>query len=105
LTDIQAEAIRLACFYGNIPLDDVRLSGEKFDSLKKDGVLPFGQLPVLLVDGIYLSQSAAIARYVGKLCGLYPVDDDILAAQIDALIDSENDLFMGLSVSRYRGGQ
>lgn len=72
--------------------------------MRDTGKLPFGQLPVLCVDDTeYLSQSAAITRYVGKLTGLYPTDNDILAAKIDAIVDSENDLFMGLTVSRYRG--
>mmetsp|Transcript_31297 Transcript_31297/g.52793 ORF Transcript_31297/g.52793 Transcript_31297/m.52793 type:complete len:176 (-) Transcript_31297:97-624(-) len=71
--------------------------------MKEKGELAFGQLPALSVgdDGTVLVQSAAIIRYIGKQCGLYPTGDDILAAKIDALLDSENDLFTGLTVSRY----
>lgn len=101
----KGEAIRLACAYGNIPLEDIRLSVDQFQDLKNDGKLSFGQLPALDVDfgRFILFQSAAIMRYIGRFAGLYPLDNFELAAKIDALIDEENDLFMGLSCSRYRG--
>ena len=72
--------------------------------MKKDGKLAFGQLPALEVDGkTMLFQSAAIMRFIGKYAGLYPTNDELYAAKIDALVDQEGDLFTGLSVSRYRG--
>jgi len=42
------------------------------------------------------------SRYIGKLCNLYPVDDHLMAAYIDSIVDEEIDLFTGLSASRYR---
>lgn len=74
--------------------------------MKQDGRLPFGQLPALQVDDQLLVQSAAILRFVGKLANLYPTgsgSDDIYAAKIDAAMDEEADMFVGLSVSRYKG--
>lgn len=74
--------------------------------MKQDGRLPFGQLPALQVDDQLLVQSAAILRFVGKLANLYPTgsgSDDIYAAKIDAAMDEETDMFVGLSVSRYKG--
>lgn len=101
----KGEAIRLACAYGGIPLDDFRMHANEFHELKVSGKLAFGQVPALSVDdNTMIFQSAAIMRYVGKLTGLYPTDDDLYAAKIDMIVDSENDLFTGLSVSRYRGG-
>ncbi|KAJ1423502.1 hypothetical protein B484DRAFT_451869 [Ochromonadaceae sp. CCMP2298] len=98
----KGEAIRLACAYGNLPLDDIRLDRDGFDALKTSGKLSFGQLPALQVGEEMLFQSAAIIKYVGKQCGLYPRGgDDMLAARIDALLDCEADLFAGLSASRY----
>ena len=44
-----------------------------------------------------------MVRYIGKLCDLYPTSDHLKAAYIDSIVDEEIDLFMGLSVSRYRG--
>lgn len=102
----KGEAIRLACAYGGVPLEDFRMHANEFHDLKVSGKLAFGQVPALSVnDDTILTQSAAIMRYVGKLTGLYPVNDDLYAAKIDMIVDSENDLFMGLSVSRYRGKQ
>lgn len=43
----------------------------------------------------------AIMRYLGKLCGAYP-SCPIKAALVDAILDEENDLFTGLTVSRYQ---
>jgi glutathione S-transferase len=100
----KGEAIRLACAYGGIPLEDFRMHANEFHDLKVSGKLAFGQVPALEVNGsTMITQSAAIMRYVGKLTGLYPTGDDLYAAKIDMIVDSENDLFMGLAVSRYRG--
>lgn len=87
-----------------MPWEDVRLSFEDFEKLKSEGKLAFGQLPALEVDQkTMLFQSASIMRFVGRYAGLYPVEDYLYAAKIDALVDQEIDLFTGLSVSRYRG--
>ncbi len=72
--------------------------------MKTSGKLAFGQLPALEVDQkTMLFQSASIMRFIGRYAGLYPVNDDLYAAKIDALVDQEVDLFTGLSCSRYRG--
>merc|ERR1712025_171198 len=57
---------------------------------------PFGQLPVLEVDGKIIAQTGAIARYCGKQGGFYPRDDDVAAAQIDMIIDTATDITMAL---------
>lgn len=82
---------------------DTRLTRQAFEEMKESGELSFGQVPALRIVGEknLLIQSASILRYVGKLAGLYPLMDHILAAKIDALMDEETDLFMGLTVSRY----
>ena len=41
----------------------------------------YGQVPALEVGGRKLVQSAAILRYIGKQCGLYP-EDPLDAAQV-----------------------
>jgi len=100
----KGEPIRLACAYGGVELDDFRMHANEFHDLKVSGKLAFGQVPALSVnDDQMIFQSAAIMRYVGKLAGLYPTNDDLLAAKIDMIVDCENDMFTGLAVSRYRG--
>lgn len=102
----KGECIRLACAYGGIHLEDVRIpmdNRETFEQLKKEGKLPFGQLPAVeLPDGTILAQTSSIMRYIGKLSGLYPVCP-VAAAKVDAALDAENDLFAGLGISIYRG--
>ncbi|CAE7752515.1 GST1, partial [Symbiodinium microadriaticum] len=51
------------------------------------GKLTYGQLPALeIAEGVFLAQSAAIMRYLGKKNGLYPADD-VAAAIVDGVID------------------
>lgn len=63
--------------------EDKRLT---FDEWRANGdlkaSLPFGQLPVLQLDGKYIAQSAAIDHYVAKVTGMLP-DDPFEAALAD----------------------
>ena len=54
--------------------------------------MPFHQMPVLVVDGTPIAQTGGIARFCGKLSGLYPTDDHIKAAQIDQFVNFAADL-------------
>ncbi len=101
-TDIpfwRAEVSRLALYIGNVDFENVHLTRrDDFDIMVNTGILPYGvqapfrQVPVLEVDGQVIGQTAGIARFCGKLSGLYPKDDDILAAKIDQIIDAANDI-------------
>ena len=94
----RAEVTRLALFIGDIPFKDYRLNGNEIDNLKVMGLLPnkriapFKQLPVLDVDGEIIAQTGAIARFCGKLSGLYPKDNDLEAAKVDQIIDAAQDI-------------
>ena len=94
----RAEVTRLALFIGGIPFNDYRVEGKEIDDLKATGLLPnkqkapFKQLPVLDIDGKIIAQTGAIARFCGKLSGLYPKDNDFDAAQIDQIIDTAQDI-------------
>ncbi|MFZ6747904.1 glutathione S-transferase family protein [Undibacterium sp. Ren11W] len=87
----RGEPARLAMQIGGIPFEDHRFSFPEFAELRKS--TPFGQVPTLLVDGVLVTQSDAITRYVGKLAGLYPTDafqallcDEVLTVLEDASI-------------------
>jgi glutathione S-transferase len=82
----RAEAARIALHLGGVPFEDVRPSHAEFLAMKRSGELPYGQLPVLDVDGTRIAQSLAILRFCGKKSGLYP-EDDVQAAQVDELLD------------------
>ena len=94
----RAEVTRLSLFIGNIPFEDYRIEGIDYDKFKKSGKLPnkkiapFKQLPVLDIDGEIFAQTGAIARFCGKLSGLYPKNDDYKAALIDQIIEAAQDI-------------
>jgi len=95
----RAEVSRLALYMGNIEFEDVRMTWrDDFDIMVNTGKLPydvnspFRQIPVLEVDGQVIGQTAGIARFCGKLTGMYPKNNDILAAKIDQIIDAANDI-------------
>ena len=68
----RAEPTRLALHIGSIPFEDHRFTYAEFAEVRKS--TPFGQVPVLHVDGVQVTQCDAINRYAGKLAGLYPTD-------------------------------
>uniref|UniRef100_A0A383VC85 Glutathione S-transferase n=1 Tax=Tetradesmus obliquus TaxID=3088 RepID=A0A383VC85_TETOB len=70
----RAEVARLTAAIGKIEHEDKRVDFEEWQKLKQEGWAPFGQLPVLEVDGKYLAQSAAIDRYLAQRAGLLPAD-------------------------------
>lgn len=85
----RGEAIRDALRIGKIAFEDRRIPFDEFKRMKAAGELPFGLLPVLIVDGPEkrtLTESNAILRYAGKLAGLYPTDG-IEALRVDELLD------------------
>ena len=101
----RAEVTRLALFIGDIPFTDYRIEKEEYDTFKKTGQLPnnkiapFKQLPVLEIDGKIFSQTGAIARYCGKLSGLYPKNNDFEGALIDQIIEASQDINYMVSIS------
>lgn len=84
----RAETSRLALHIGGVEFEDVRVGREEFIEKKAAGVFPYGQLPILEVDGKMFAQSVAIAKFCGKLSGLYPKDDDLAALQVDEFLDA-----------------
>lgn len=84
----RAEVSRLALFIGEVPFDDVRPSREAFLAMKEAGELPYGQLPVLEVDGVQIAQSLAIATLCGRISGLYPKSDMLAGARVDEVLNT-----------------
>ncbi|KAG2833399.1 hypothetical protein PC129_g4449 [Phytophthora cactorum] len=69
---LHAELSRMIFNYGGIAFTDHRIARTDFVKLKP--TLPFGQVPVLELDGTIYAQSMAIARYAAKIVGPYPND-------------------------------
>lgn len=88
----RAEPVRLVLRMAAIPFEDHRIDFAGFAALREAGVLPLGSVPVLEVDGLVLTQTAAMLRYVARLGGtdLYP-SDPFEALLVDSAIDTVND--------------
>ncbi|TMW59770.1 hypothetical protein Poli38472_004839 [Pythium oligandrum] len=67
-----------------------RFDDAQFAELKE--TFPYGQLPLLEVDGEVIAESEAVLRYAGRLSGLYPVNDPVAALKIDELLGSISEM-------------
>ena len=85
----RGEAIRIALHSAGIAFEDNRLSFAQFTEQRAG--FRFNALPVFEVDGVAVTQSNAICRYVGKLAGLYP-EDDMQALYCDEVMGALEDL-------------
>ena len=80
-----AETARLALVLGGIAFEDVRHKRPAMIEMRDSGELPYGQLPIMYVDGKKLSQSVAIGQWCAKQAGLVP-KDDFEAATVDSIV-------------------
>ena len=87
----RAEICRLALHLGGVPFEEQHPARGTLPDLERDGTLPYGQIPVLLVDGEPLAQTGAIARFCADLAGMTP-RDPFTAAKVDELIDATTDI-------------
>ena len=88
-----AERTRLLFKIAKIDFEDVRYSREEMTQRKEAGefAVAMGKLPILEVDGVQLSQSKAIERFVARQLGLMgssPMEE----AQIDAVCEHQRDV-------------
>ncbi|KAF5841066.1 glutathione S-transferase [Dunaliella salina] len=79
----KGEPTRLMLSIGKVNFEDKRVPFEEWPQLKSS--TPFGQLPVLEVDGTTIAQAGAIERYAAKLAHLYP-SDPLSAAKVDQVV-------------------
>ncbi|CAJ0564186.1 unnamed protein product, partial [Mesorhabditis spiculigera] len=87
----RAEVARQLFALAGQKFEDVRVPFEDWPKVKPE--TPYGQLPVLEVDGKTLAQSVTIARFLARRFGYYGADE-FEAAQIDEFADAMNDYFM-----------
>jgi glutathione S-transferase len=81
----KAEPARLAFAVKGVAFEDVLLTGSSWETLKP--ATPWGQVPVLEVDGEQLAQSGAINSYLARALGLCPADP-MGAAKVDEFCDT-----------------
>ena len=92
----RGEPARLALHLGGIAFEDSRFGFADFAEVRKS--TPLGQVPTLHVDGVQITQSDAITRYVGKLAGLYPLDA-YQALLCDEVLDAVEDVNVKLGTT------
>ncbi|TMW63430.1 hypothetical protein Poli38472_002371 [Pythium oligandrum] len=95
----RAELTRLALAAGGVAFEDERVTFADFGALKP--TLPLGQLPVVTVDGKVYPQSMAMARYAGRLSGLYPTDA-LEALNVDMIIETVAEVAAALAEIKWR---
>lgn len=85
----RAEPIRIAFHTAGIDFEDNRISFAEFSEMRSS--TRFNSVPVLEIDGAQITQSNALSRYIGKMAGLYPVDD-LQALYCDEVLGALEDL-------------
>jgi hypothetical protein len=60
---------------------------------RSEGLLPFGQVPVVEIDGAVYAQSNALLRYIGRRAGLYP--DGVDQLRCDIVLEAIADIDRG----------
>jgi glutathione S-transferase len=87
----RAEAARLAFVIGGVQFEDERIEFKDWGALKPN--TPWGSMPFLtLSNGEQIAQSRNVLRFIGKHTNLYPLNDHLLAAKVDELLDVADDL-------------
>ncbi|XP_023950273.1 glutathione S-transferase 2 [Bicyclus anynana] len=83
------ESIRMLLAYGGQEFEDKRVPMEQWLEFKPS--TPFGQMPVLEIDGKKYAQSLAIGRYLGRKYGLVggDLEEDF---EIDQNVEFLNDI-------------
>ncbi|GMT14030.1 hypothetical protein PFISCL1PPCAC_5327, partial [Pristionchus fissidentatus] len=82
------QVIRQLLSLAEVEFEDIRITHEQWPEFKPK--TPFGQMPLLEVDGTQIPQSFAICRYIASqhgLAGKTPFE----AAWVDALADQYKD--------------
>jgi len=105
----RGEAIRIALHDAGVKFTDESFTSEEWGKERDDGLkalwslegkLPFGQVPLLEVDGLPLVQSHAILRYLGRKYGWYKGTPAELY-KIDFISEGTEDVRKRLSAIRY----
>nr|ABG57180.1 prostaglandin D synthase-like isoform 1 [Ciona intestinalis] len=69
----RGEVIRLIFACAGVGFEDIRIPFEEWPARKHE--MPFGQIPILEVDGKKMSQSSAVCRYLAREFNLYGKDN------------------------------
>ncbi len=85
----RVDILRLSLSFAKIPYHYERIVRSNWPKEKEK--FPFGQLPVIVIDGKTLAHTHSIARYCAIRSGLYDNDESI-AILIDQVLDWANEI-------------
>ena len=85
----RGEPVRIAFHAAGVEFEDERISFQDFMETRKG--MRFTCAPVLYVDGVAVTQSNSMCRFVGKMASLYP-EDPLQALYCDEAMDAVEDL-------------
>jgi len=89
----RVETARLILAFAGADYQDVRLQwgGENMVELEASGMLRYGELPMLFVDGDQVHKPMPICRMLARRYGLTGIDS-LQSGQIDEVVDALNDV-------------
>ncbi|XP_043252563.1 glutathione S-transferase-like [Colletes gigas] len=93
------EPIRFILSYGGVQFEDVRMTYGSSEWFSMKPTTPFGQLPVLEIDGKVYTQTLPICRYLAKQFNLLG-KTDLDTLRIDAIANALHD-FRKIVISYY----
>ena len=85
----RGEPIRICLHAAGADFNDDRISFDDFMQMRHS--MRFTCAPVLEIDGVTVTQSNSMLRYVGKMVNLYP-EDDLQALYCDEAMDAVEDM-------------
>jgi len=85
----RAEPIRIAMHAVGLNFEDDRWTFQEFGEKRQS--IRFHAIPTMEFDGKTITQSNAISRYIGRMCGLYP-EDALQALYCDEVLGALEDL-------------
>lgn len=90
----KAEMIRVALHVSGLTWENHIVNGESWKTMKAGLVdkLPQANIPLLEIDGQYLTESLAILRYVGTMGGMVP-EAPVEQMAMDEGLNMSNDIF------------
>jgi prostaglandin-H2 D-isomerase / glutathione transferase len=88
--------VRVALQYAGIPFEFEQIGFADWATAKTDlKRFPLGDIPVLAVDGVVITETTPIYHYVGQLTGMWPTDPLNSARALEAMMTVEQ-IFTGM---------
>ncbi|KAK8816999.1 hypothetical protein WA556_002898 [Blastocystis sp. ATCC 50177/Nand II] len=102
----RGEAIRLALALSGIEFKENSVNSSDWPAMKVKGLedlsLPFGQLPLLKINGMNIVESTSILRYLSRKY-ITPDADEEMATTIDVMVEGWSEIISGYFAHLFSG--